>query len=173
MRWKRTLPKLAGLCVVGAASGMWLGGAAVGEIDPFFYTAPEPTFVSDRMAYRSPDWTEVQIGEYRQEGLLDGIGRGPMPGAVYASPAVASYGESWAAASADQAEPVREQWAERAQPVRVWRSGELPAERTEPDPERQRVERYASYPIAEEEAEQGAAEDEPVLYAAAQEFDGE
>ena len=178
MPWKRTLPKLAGLCVVGAASGLWLGGAAVGEIDPFFYSAPEPTFVSDRMAYRSPDWAEVQIGEYRQDGLLEGIGAGPMPGAVYASPAVASYGESWSAASAEQAEPVRvwsgrEQWAEPAQPVRVWSSGEMVAERAEPDPERQRVERYASYRITEEEPDREPVEDEPELYAAAQEFEGE
>ena len=172
MLWKKTLPKLAGLCVIGAASGLWLGGAAVGEIDPFFYSAPEPTFVSDRMAYRSPDWAEVQIVEYQKEGLLEGIGAGPMPGAIYASPAVASYGESWSAASAEQAEPVRA-WSERAQSARAWSSGDVLAARSEPDPGWQRVERYASYPVSEEEAEREPAEAEPEVYAAVQELDAE
>ena len=175
MSWKKTLPKLAGLSIVGAASGLWLGGAAVGEIDPFFFSEPETSVVSERMAYQSPDWTEVQIVEYRKEGLLEGIGAGPIPGAVYASPAVASYGESWSAAAVEQAEPVRvwagrQQYAEREPPVRVWAPEQAPAEPVEADAGWRRVERYASYPIAAEQAEAEAAEPEPEVYAAAEQI---
>ena len=175
----KTLATLACLSLVGTAGGVWLGGAAVGEIDPFFFSTPESTFVTDRVAYRSPDWAEVQIGEYQQQGLVEGIGQGPVAGAVYAAPAVASYGESWAEAAEEQAVQPRA-WAPRQaprqararteEPVRVWTIEEAPAEQ---DPEWQRVERYASYVVAEEEPEEEAPAPEPMLYAAAQETGAE
>ncbi|TFI60198.1 hypothetical protein E2493_00335 [Sphingomonas parva] len=180
----KTLATLACLSLVGTAGGVWLGGAAVGEIDPFFFSVPESSFVSDRMAYRSPDWTEVQIGEYEQEGLNAGIGQGPMPGAVYASPAVATYGESWASAAEDAAadrtapatawrpreEPARA-WTPPEEPVRVWRArGQLPEDR---EAEWQQVERYASYRIADEPVAAEEPDPEPEIYAAAQEIGAE
>jgi hypothetical protein len=180
MRWKKRLSTLAGLSIAGVASGMWLGGAAIGEIDPFFFSEPETSFVSDRMAYQSPDWAEVQIGEYQKEGLLEGIGPGPMPGAVYASPAVASYGESWTAATIEESVPVRvwtgrEQWAEAELPARARRAEEAPAERSDLDAGLRRVERYASYATSDEASQPEAEGDdvEPEVYAAAQEIGSE
>ena len=176
----KTLATLACLSLVGTAGGVWLGGAAVGDIDPFFFSTPVASFVSDRMAYRSPDWAEVQIGEYQQAGLNDGIASGPMPGAVYASPAVATYGDSWVSAAQEQvtpaaawrprAEPVRA-WVPPEEPVRVWRAREeAPVDR---EAEWERVERYASYRIAEEEPEGQPDEPEPEVYAAVQEVASE
>jgi hypothetical protein len=168
---KRTLPTVAGLALVGTATGIWLGGEAVGEINPFFFSERETSFVSDRMPYRSPDWAGVQIGEYQQQGLLDGIDRGPMPGPVYASPPVASYGQSWAAATEQETRSVRVAIASQA-PVRVWTAREpalaeepgwVEHERLQPEPEAaererawRRVERYASYRVADQPVEDEA-----------------
>ena len=151
MPGKTTLPLLAGLSALGAATGVWLGGEAIGDIDPFFFTPRQESFVADRIAYRSPDWAQVQIGEYRQDAAFDGVGQGPMPGAVYASPAVASYGQDWAAQAESAAEPVRT-WADAP-----------PSEPERIDPERERIVRYASYPVTSEEAETELAEAEPAV----------
>ena len=162
---KTTLPLLAGLSALGAASGVWLGGEAIGEIDPFFFAPRQESFVADRIAYRSPDWAQVQIGEYRQDATFDGVGEGPMPGAVYASPALASYGQEWAVQAERQAEPAVS-WADapQSEPERI-------------DPERERIVRYASYPVSREEAALAEAESEvpevreaPVVHTAALEI---
>lgn len=164
MSAKTTLSVVAALSVIGAGSGAWLGRSAIAEIDPFYFSEPETSFVADRIAYRSPDWTEVQLGEYEQDGLLDGIGPGPMPGAVYAAPAVATYGDGWAAASEREAAPVP-----------AWSYPEAPAEVetvvVQPeDPEIVRIHRYANYPVSEEEiAAAEPAEEAAEVYAAAYE----
>ena len=165
-----TVQTLTGLAALGVATGVWLGGAAVGEIDPFYFSgSPDSSFVADRMP-QPPDWAQVQVGEYQQEGLIT-QSTAPVPGAVYASPALATYGQSWSAETEQQAEPVRVWAARAAEPVRVWTRREAPVEEAveeEPvDREWQRVERYASYPISAEE-EESAEEPQAEVYAAAQ-----
>jgi len=169
MRWKTTLPTVASLSVLGALSGVWLAGEAIGEIDPFYYQQPESSFVSDRLAYRSPDWAGVQIGEYQQQGLLDGIGAGPVAGPVYAAPAVATYGESWAADARREARPAVA-WVDE-EPVQ---EEIAPPPEPEPDPEIVRIHRYASYRISQEETETGPVQEEGAeVYAAADEAPAE
>ena len=164
MARKTTLPLLAGLSAVGAAAGLWLGGAAIGDIDPFYFSgSPETSFVSDRMP-QPPDWAQVQVGEYQQEGLIE-VPPQPVVGAIYASPAVASYGESWSDAAERQAEPVR-----------VWSSRETPVRAAEPapaDPEWEQVRRYASYPLSEQEETADTEEAEPAVYAASADYSTE
>ncbi|QAY79406.1 hypothetical protein [Sphingosinicella sp. BN140058] len=144
---KAALPVVGLLSALGAGAGIWLGHAAVGEIDPAYYREPPTSFVADRIAYRSPDWAGVQLGEYQQQGLLDGIGAEQAPSAaVYAAPAVATYGDSWAADTAREAQPVR---AVATRPIEIEQEADVAAP---PDPEIVRVHRYSSYPVSQEEA---------------------
>jgi hypothetical protein len=165
MSAKTTLSVLAALSVLGVGSGTWLGHASIAEIDPFYFSEPQTRFVADRIAYRSPDWTEVQLGEYEQDGLLDGIGAGPMPGPVYAAPAVATYGAGWAANTQSQVAPIQA-WTYREAPPEA---ETLPAP-VEEDPEIVRIHRYANYPVSQEEVEpEEVVEEAPPVYAVAYE----
>ena len=160
MAYPKTLPLIAGLSIVGAAGGVWLGRSAIAEIDPAYYSSPADRFHADQVPYRSPEWAQVQAADYQQQGLVEGLGTGCMGcGAqsgdiVYAAPAVAGYGDAWTAGAAAQAEPV------------------APAAAPAPDPDLERVLRYASYAVSSEEAARAAAqaalaeeESEPEAYA--------
>jgi hypothetical protein len=144
-----TLPLVAGLAIIGAAAGVNLGRSAIAEINPAYFTDPDIQFHADLSPYRGPDWAQVQAAEYRQEAPPEGLGSGcigcrGVP-AVYLAegPALAAGGGAWTAASALTEE------APAAVP---------PAPR---DPDLDRVERYASYPLTAREAEQMAAERAP------------
>lgn len=150
-----TLPIMAGLSIVGAALGVTLGRSAIAEIDPAYFADPEVPFHADLAPYRSPDWAQVQAAEYRQVTSAEGLGTGcvgcgdyPIEYVPRPDPAVASYG--WAAA----AEPLEE----------------VTYEAPERDPEMERVQLYASYPVSAEEAQQeepapAAEEEEALAYA--------
>ena len=172
MSAKTVLPIVAAMSAIGAGTGIWLGHAAVGDIDPVFFSNAPTSFVADRVASRPPDWAGVQIGEYQQQGLLDGISAAPPSNAVYAAPAIATYGDSWAADTVQETEPVRATaYRPAAEPVRE-DVREMPV-----DPDLVRVHRYASYPVSREEAEVAeVVEDEgaaPDVYAAVYEAPAE
>ena len=152
---KTVLPMIAALSAIGAGTGIWLGHAAVGDIDPVFFSDAPASFVADRVASRPPDWAGVQIGEYQQQGLLDGISAAPAPSAVYAAPAVASYGDSWAADTTQQAEPVRAIAYPAAVEPETEEVQEVPV-----DPDIVRVHRYASYPVSREEVDAAESADD-------------
>jgi hypothetical protein len=142
-----TLPIVTGLSILGALSGVALGRSAISEIDPSYFSAAPARFHADRVP-NPPDWTQVQLTQYRQEGLEAGLGTGCFgcraPDAVYAAPAMATYGDSWVAEAEAEAEPADMVVYEEA-----------------PDPERERLVRYASYPLTEAEEEARSAEAEP------------
>ena len=142
MAYRKTLPIVAGLSILGAGAGLLLGEAAVSEINPAYYSTPISRFHADQVPHRSPDWAQSQVSapqEVPYDGLGAGcIGCGGAVDQVYAAPAVATYDSSW---SAD---------ARRAAEVAV-----APAEPA-PDPALERVARYASYPVSSEEAESRA-----------------
>jgi hypothetical protein len=82
----------------------------------------------------------VQVAQYQQEGLDAGLGTGCFgcraSPVVYAAPTVATFGDEWVAEAEAAAEP-----------------GEVVIAPAAPDPERERLVRYASYPVtAAEEA---------------------
>ena len=154
MAYSRTLPLIAGLSVFGAAAGVWLGHSAIAEIDPAYFGAAPDRFHADQVPYRSPDWAQVQAHEYVQSASFDGLGTGCMGcGAsgdvVYAPPAVATYGDGWAEEAAAEA-----------------RSIEPAAAPAAPDPEWERVARYASYAVSSEEAARVAQAQEAARAAA-------
>jgi hypothetical protein len=151
-----TLPIMAGLTIAGAALGISLGQSAVAEINPAYFTEAEDSFHSDLVPYRSPDWAQVQAAEYRaaqQPVVIGDLGSGcigcrdyPVEYVPRHDPAVDGYEDGYAASA-----------SQPAQIVIV----ETPA--AAPDPARERIQAYASYPVSSDEkpaeAPEGAAAD--------------
>jgi hypothetical protein len=148
----RTLPMLAGLALVGTAAGVSLGHSAISEINPLHYGSAPERFHADQVALR-PDWAQPQPAlapAVSAEGLGSGcLGCSARDGAYYAAPAVVTYTDSWRADAQRAAAPIEATYVEEAAP----------------DPERERVVRYASYPITEAEAAPAPADDEDLTAA--------
>ena len=145
MAYATTLPVLAGLSLLGAAVGVHLGRSAIAEINPAYFSEPETRFHADLAPHRDADWAQVQAAEYQQAQASDGLGDGCVNCRAYPEeyyprpePAVDGYADGWAASAA--AQPVEIVFVEQA-----------------PDPARQQIERYASYPVSAREA-QGATD---------------
>ncbi len=141
MAYATTLPVLAGLSLLGTAVGVHLGRSAIAEINPAYFSEPETRFHADLAPYRSADWAQVQAAEYQQAQMVDGLGDGCIncrdyPEEYYPrrEPAADGYADGWAASIPE--EPVEIVFVEQ-----------------EPDPARQRIEHYASYPVSAEEAQ--------------------
>jgi hypothetical protein len=157
MAYPIALPAIAGLTVVGAACGIWLGKSAISEINPIYYSEPETRFHADLVPYRSPDWAKVQAAELQQAGLGEDYGRfclgcidypeDPNPAPIREPDGT---DDGWSA-SASYEEP--EVYAASAETVPVEQA----------DPEWKRVQLYASARVSVDEPEQAPAEqaDEP------------
>ncbi|HEY0112912.1 MAG TPA: hypothetical protein VGB59_07130 [Allosphingosinicella sp.] len=146
-----TLPLIAGLSIAGAALGLTLGRSAIAEIDPAYFRDPEVPFHADLAANRSPDWAQVQAAEYQQLGLQQEVvecADCAVPAAGYAllrAPPPTEYREAaWT--------PPEPHYEEEAKPL-------AEAERLV-DPEMERLQRYASYTVAEEAEQPTPAEEE-------------
>jgi hypothetical protein len=148
-----TLPIMAGLAILGAAAGVNLGRSAVAEINPAYFSDPEDSFHSDLVPYRSPDWAQVQAAEYhaaQQPVVVGDLGGGcvgcrdyPVEYVPQHDPAVDGYQDGYAASA-----------PQPAQIVIV----ETPAA---PDPARERIQAYASYPVSSDEKPAEAPEAAP------------
>jgi hypothetical protein len=134
-----TLPIVAGLAILGAALGASLGRSAIADINPAYFQEPEESFHADLVPYRSPGWAQGQAGYQAAQqpvvvGALGGgcVGCRDYPVEYYPQhdPAVDGY-QDGTSASAQQP----------AQVVVV----ETPAA---PDPARERIQAYASYPVS-------------------------
>jgi hypothetical protein len=156
-----TLPIIAGLAILGAAVGVNLGRSAVAEINPAYFGDSDDSFHSDLVPYRSPDWAQVQAAEYhaaQQPVVVGDLGSGcigcrdyPVEYVPQHDPAVDGYQDGYAASA-----------PQPAQIVIV----ETPAA---PDPARERIQAYASYPVTsgEKPGQAGEAADPSVADAAA------
>lgn len=145
-----TFPLLAGLAVLGTAGGVSLGRSAIAEINPAYFSAPQTKFHADLVPHRSPDWAQVQVREYHQAGLVEGLGSGcigcrdyPVEYIPQPDPGVAGYEDGWAANSGY--EPAQAAVFE---------------EQEEPDPRFERVRSYSSYPVTAEEEARASTEPE-------------
>lgn len=146
------LPTAAGLCLVGAALGVYLGNASINEINPAYFEAHEPRsrFYADLtpQGYRDRDWASVQEAELRAAQLGTDLGTGCVGCRTYPEEGFyrvyrASLGKSETG------------WAEVEEPAI-----EPATEAAEPDPQTEQIERYASFPVtAEEERQQLAMAD--------------
>lgn len=160
MAYPIALPAIAGLAVVGALGGVWLGKSAVSEINPAYFNAPETRFHSDLVPNRSPDWAEVQSAELQQASLGEDYGRFCLGCIDYPEdphPVRVHQADGWAdgwSASASYEEPE----------VYTASAATVPVEQA--DPEWQRVQLYSRSRVSADEPEQApvqAAEpaDEP------------
>ncbi|HEY7808771.1 MAG TPA: hypothetical protein VIA98_00145 [Allosphingosinicella sp.] len=134
----RAVPLLGGLALIGTAAGVSLGQSAVSEINPLYFGEAPARFHSDLAANR-PNWdaepATLTVAAPPAEGLGTGcFGCAPGRPGYYAAPAVVTYTQSWTADAEAAAAPLE------APPV----------QEIAPDPERERVIRYASYPVYEQ-----------------------
>jgi hypothetical protein len=137
-----TLPMVAGLSILGAALGITFGRSAVAEINPAYFSESEDDFHADLVPNRSPDWAQVQQTEYRsaqQPVLIGELGSGCVRCADYPvayvprhDPAVDLY------SGTDE--------AVAPQPAQI-----VIVETPAPDPAREQIQRYSSYPVSSEE----------------------
>lgn len=142
-----TLPVMAGLSILGAALGITLGKSAIAEINPAYFNEAEDEFHADLVPYRASDWAQVQQAEYRtaqQPVIVGELGTGCVGCADYPiayvprhDPAVDYYADGELLRAP---EPTVVTVAAAAQ-------GEPPAQAA-PDPDRERLQLYASYPVS-------------------------
>ena len=152
MGYPIALPAIAGLSIMGAVSGIWLGKSAVSEINPLYYQERETRFHADLNPYQSPDWAKVQTSELQQASAGEDYGRfclgcSEYPQEVYFARSREADGleDGWAA-SASYAEP--EVYAASAETAPVEQA----------DPEWRRVELYANARVSADEPERAPAE---------------
>jgi hypothetical protein len=142
---------LSVLALLATAAGVSLGHSAVADINPVYFSSAPDRFHGDRTPHR-PDWTAPQpaLSAASSEGLGTGcFGCSARGSEHYAAPAVVTYTDGWRADAERASAPVEAAVIEQV---------------AAPDPERERVVRYASYPITEAEA----APVETEVYAAAE-----
>jgi len=136
-----TLPVMAGLSILGAALGITLGKSAIAEINPAYFNEAEDEFHADLVPYRSPDWAQVHQAEYRaaqQPVIVGELGSGCIGCRTYPieyvprhDPAVDRYVEGGMLSAPEPTQVIVTEAA--------------------PDPDRERIQRYASYPVSSEE----------------------
>jgi hypothetical protein len=134
----KTIPLLTGLAVVGIVGGMSLGKAAISDINPAYFSDPPSRFHADQTP-QGPGLGLQQVA-LQDAPTATGLGTGCFGCSArteyYAAPAIVTYTHSWSADAQRAAAPEAYAPAEAA-----------PA----PDPEIERVVRYASYPLTAEE----------------------
>ncbi len=134
-----TLPALAALALTGTGAGIYLGRAAVAEINPIYYSEPEARFHGDLVPYRPTQAAGYQAGELSTANLEQALGRGCVGCRDYPEEVVlvhrGSAGKIMAQPAETSADPVQAVAYQQAS------SAEFAS-----------VERYTSYPVAAEPA---------------------
>jgi hypothetical protein len=152
-----TLSVVGGLSIAGAALGVTLGRSAIGEINPAYFHEPETRFHAALAPNLSQDWDQVQAHEYDASATAAqciGCVDGPIPDyPVDYVPGRDPYVDTasvtrWPARSRQTVPAVRE----TTEVVYVQAAAA-------PDPARERIVRYASYPVTEDEARAMAERD--------------
>lgn len=131
-----TLAILGGLSIGGAALGVYLGQSAVGEIDPaYFGTADASTFHADLVPYRAADASLTSLAAVQ----------GEVP--IRSCRGCRSYPEEYRPVPDPAIE--RAGAASSAPPVDAGTEAALAGQLEEaaPDPEREAIVRYATYPV--------------------------
>ena len=158
-----TLPVAVGLAISASALGVYLGNSAVAEINPVYFGDPEPRFHAGLAPYRSPDWAQVQVNEYQQAGLIEGLGDGCV--------GCRTWPEEYVPAIAEDFESVEDEWDSHTRyPPEAQQAAMVAAE----DPELERVERYATYPVSADDGwPERPVEEEGEAYADGGRFGGD
>jgi hypothetical protein len=136
-----TLPVMAGLSILGAALGITLGKSAIAEINPAYFNEAEDEFHADLVPYRSSDWAQVQQAEYRaaqQPVIVGALGTGCVGCADYPVAYVPRH------------DPAVDLYSD-GETLRAPEPTVVTVAAAAPDPDRERVQLYASYPVSSEE----------------------
>jgi hypothetical protein len=138
-----TLPVMAGLAILGAALGVGIGKSAIADINPAYFGEAEDSFHGDLVPNRGPDWAQVHQADYRaaqQPVVFGDLGTGcvgcrdyPVEYVPRHDPAVDRYVEG---ETPTAPEPAQAAVAEAAPAL---------------DPDRERIQRYASFPVSGDE----------------------
>jgi hypothetical protein len=157
MPYPTTLAIVAAVSLGGAAIGVHLGNSAVAEIDPAYMHDPEVPFYADLVPGAKPraDWQAVQAQEYQAS--------------AQAQPPAGCPGCTWPVDPAPRSDPAIaaiDLWqpaarrATRATPAETVKTVETVVVNERPDPAREGVVRYASYPVDSGESEDQDPEDD-------------
>ncbi|HEX8443228.1 MAG TPA: hypothetical protein VF631_06250 [Allosphingosinicella sp.] len=134
---RATLPALAALALAGTGTGIYLGKAAVAEINPIYYSEPEARFHSDLAPYRATEASGYQAGDLSVANLNQALGSGCIGCRTYPEEVILVHrgrADKYVPGGADvSVEPVAAVQVEQAH-----------------SPEFAAVERYATYPITQE-----------------------
>jgi hypothetical protein len=138
-----TVPVLAVLAVAGSATGLYLGKAAVAEINPIYYSERPDTFHGDLVPYRPQAATEVAVyraGQLTPAELSQALGTGCI--------GCRTYPEEYRPQQDPAVEPYRSQETPAAAPAVQLAVYDPEAERPAREADFASVERYASYQVA-------------------------
>jgi len=148
------LPLIAGLSLAGAAVGVQLGHSAIAEIDPGLFAEPEESFHAGLVPYQSADWAQVQQAEYRQQDVVTQpevppacVGCVTWPLELGPQPSAAVPRDYRTAA-----EP-----SVRTRYVEVETVPSVVVDEA-PDPARERIARYSSFPVSADDKPAEAAQ---------------
>ncbi|HEX9947231.1 MAG TPA: hypothetical protein VGA98_06800 [Allosphingosinicella sp.] len=153
-----TLPVMAGLAILGAALGVGLGKSAVADINPAYFSEADDSFHGDLVPNRGTDWARVHQADYRaaqQPVVFGDLGTGCVGCRDYPVEYVPQHDPA-----VDRS--VEGEMLTAPEPTYVEGVATAPA----PDPDRERIVRYASYPVSSDEKPVEVAE-APVEGAAA------
>jgi hypothetical protein len=142
-----TLPIMAGLSILGAALGITLGKSAIAEINPAYFSEPEDDFHADLVPYRSPDWAQANAVQYRaaqQPVIVGQLGSGCVGCRTYP---VEYY---------PRHDPEVDRYVEGGL-IRAPEPTQVVVVEQAPDPARERIQLYSSYPVSSQEAPAAAA----------------
>ncbi len=135
-----TLAAFAVLAVAGTTGGVYLGRAAVAEINPLYFAEPETRFHADLVPYRPTEAAGYRAGDLTQANLDQALGRGCVNCLTYPEQVVLVH-----RGQADKYVPGGAEIA--AVPI------EPAAIEQAPSPEFASVARYTNYPVVAEDAE--------------------
>jgi hypothetical protein len=166
-----TLPALSVLALVGTGTGIVLGRSAIAEINPAYYSDPEPRFHADLGPHRPNMEAPVyRAGALTAAEMDQALGTGCVncrlaPGSYYPVYRQAESGAATDYALVDSAPPPVAAVQVEPSPDPAQATAE-----TEHAEALVRVHRYASYEVSQVQVatgEQAGEEAEPVEYAAA------
>lgn len=149
MMSRATFPALALLAAVGAGTGVYLGRAAVAEINPAYFSEPESRFHGDLVPYGGAGTAGYRAGELSSANLDQALGKSCVGCRAYPEEVVLVHRGTAGKAEVGYAEMASE-------PVRA-----VAYEQT-PTPEFAAVERYSSYPVETAVAEPIVQSSEPL-----------
>jgi hypothetical protein len=153
---RASLPAFALLAAAGVGTGIYLGKAAVAEINPMYFSEPETRFHGDLVPYRAAETAGYRAGELSAANLDGALGTGCIGCRTYPEDVVLVHRATSGKAEFGYAEVASE-------PVQA-----VAYEQT-PIPEFAAVERYSSYPVETAAAVAPAQPSEPVELAAVEE----